>query len=108
MQTLRQDLRYAIRQLVKSPGLTLTAIISLALGIGATTAVFSVIYAVLMNPYPYPAAARIVRLVVNSKAEEGDWINLNGPQVEQLRQSHSVEGVIAMDHHNMILTGHSF
>ena len=54
MQTLLQDLRYAIRQLVKSPGLTFTAIISLALGIGATTAVFSVIYAALMNPYPYP------------------------------------------------------
>ena len=107
MQALLQDLRYATRQLVKSPGLTLTAIFSLALGIGATTSVFSVIYAALMNPYPYPAASRIVRLVVNSKAEEGDWVNLNGPQVEQLRQLHSVEGVIAMDYHAMILTGNS-
>src|SRR6202035_900207 len=62
MQTLLQDLRYATRQLIRNLGLTITAVVSLALGIGATTAVFSVIYATLMNPYPYPAADRFVRL----------------------------------------------
>ena len=50
MLTLFQDIRYSLRQLIKSPALTLTAVISLALGIGATTAVFSVVYAILMNP----------------------------------------------------------
>jgi hypothetical protein len=55
MQTLIRDLRYSVRQLIMNPGFTLTAVISLALGIGATTAVFSVIYAVLMDPYPFPA-----------------------------------------------------
>jgi hypothetical protein len=55
MQTLLQDLRYATRQLIRNLGLTITAVVSLALGIGATTAVFSVIYATLMNPYPYSA-----------------------------------------------------
>ena len=69
MQTLIQDLRYSARQLIKNPGFTLTAVISLALGIGATTAVFSVIYAVLMDPYPFPAADRIVRMTVRTKAE---------------------------------------
>jgi hypothetical protein len=54
MQTLIQDLRYSVRQLIKSPGFTLTAVISLALGIGATTAVFSVIYAALIDPYRSP------------------------------------------------------
>ena len=53
MGTLLQDIRFGIRQLVKMPGFTLTAIVSLALGIGATTAVFSVVYAILLDPYPY-------------------------------------------------------
>jgi hypothetical protein len=62
MQTLFQDLRYGIRQLVKLPGFTLTAVLSLALGIGATTAVFSVVYGFLIDPYPYKDADRMVHL----------------------------------------------
>ena len=50
MGTVLQDIRFGIRQLIKMPGFTLTAILSLALGIGATTAVFSVVYAILMDP----------------------------------------------------------
>ena len=50
MATIIQDLRYAFRQLVKLPGFTFTAVISIALGIGATTAVFSVVYAIIMDP----------------------------------------------------------
>jgi hypothetical protein len=46
-----QDVRYSLRQLISNPGFTLTAIFSLALGIGSTTTVFSVIYAALINPY---------------------------------------------------------
>jgi hypothetical protein len=61
-------------------------VISLAIGVGATTAVFSVIYAALMNLYPYPAADRIVRLTIKSKAGSSDWVNPNGPQLQQLRQ----------------------
>src|SRR5438270_9061123 len=105
MHTLLQDLRYSARQLIKSPGFTLTAVISLALGIGATTAVFSVLYAALMNPYPYPAADRIVRLTADSKGGTGSWINLNGPQIRQLRNVGVVQSVIAMDYHAMTLTG---
>ena len=105
MRTIAQDLRYSVRQLVRSPGLTLTALVSLALGIGATTAVFSVIYAGLINPYPFVAADRIVRLTMQSKAGQADWINLNGPQIRQLRQLGIVESLLAMDYHAMILTG---
>jgi predicted permease len=105
MHTLLQDLRYSARQLIKNPGFTLTAVISLALGIGAATAVFSVIYAVLMSPYPYPAADRIVRLTTQSVAGSGDPVYLNGAQIQTLRQSPVVESVLAMDYQALMLTG---
>ena len=105
MHTLLQDLRYSARQLIKNPGFTLTAVISLALGIGAATAVFSVIYAVLMHPYPYPAADRIVRLTVDSVAGSGDPVYLNGAEIQTLRQSPVVESVLASDNSALMLTG---
>ena len=108
MQTSFQDLRYALRQLVRSPRFTLTAVISLALGIGATTAVFSVIYAALLNPYPYPSADRIVRLTATTRTNSDEWIGLNGSQLMQLQQLQAIQSVIAMDYHPMILSGREF
>src|SRR5215475_4753327 len=105
MPTAVSDLRYAFRQLIKNPGFTLTALISLALGIGATTAVFSVIYAALLNPYPYPAADRIVRMTLTSKSSPDFWADLNGPQVRQLREIPIIQNVLAMDFHRFTLTG---
>ncbi|HEX3472488.1 MAG TPA: ABC transporter permease [Silvibacterium sp.] len=106
MQTLLQDFRYSLRQLRKSLGFTLTAVISLALGIGATTAVFSVVYAVLMDPYPYANADRMAHLVVKDTAGQDRYIALTGRQIQELRQSPVVEDFVGFDYRSLPMTGH--
>ncbi len=82
------DLRYAFRTLRRSPLFSLIAILTLTLGIGATTAIFSVINGVLLRPLPYPDAERIVR--VFEVSERGGRMNFSDPDFEDLRdQSHS-------------------
>jgi predicted permease len=98
------DLRYAWRELWKRPGFALTAILSLALGIGATSAVFSVVYAVLIDPFPYPGANRIMELRLKDKAGNDRFAGVNGPQLEQLRQNRLFESVVALDGWNLTTT----
>ncbi len=93
MQSLASDLRYAARELRRRPGFTLTAVLSLALGVGATSAVFSVIYAVLINPFPYAGADRLAQVALKDKAGKYRYTGLNGAQLEQLRQAKSMDGI---------------
>ncbi len=73
MQKLRFDLRLVLRQLAKSPGFAITAILMLALGIGATTAIFSIVEAVLLRPLPFPDSNRLVAL-----SDRLEGVNVSG------------------------------
>src|SRR5665213_1842966 len=101
---LRQDLSFAFRQFRKSPVFAFTAIVSLMLGIGATTAVFSVVYAILMNPYPYRDADRLVYLNVRDKAGNDRGIGLSARQFQQIRQLSCLESMVAINQWNLTTT----
>ncbi len=106
MHTLLQDLRYALRQLIHSPGFALAAIVSLALGIGATAAVFSVVWAVLMNPYPYAAPNRMAHMKIKDKDGQDRYFGLTGQQWQVIRHSPAVEDAFMTDQWNLTVTGH--
>jgi predicted permease len=106
MRTLWQDLSYSFRQLIKMPGFTLTAILSLALGIGATTAVFSVVYAILVDPYPYAGADRMVHLrMIDGRSADAHGFGLTGSQWQQLRKLPIIDDAFASDGWSLTATG---
>ena len=97
MRIAMQDLRYSFRQLVKMPGFTITAMVSLALGIGATTAVFSVVYAIVVDPYPYANSDRMVHMRLLNPDGSNRGFGLTGGQWERIRQSPVVEDAFLTD-----------
>jgi putative ABC transport system permease protein len=105
MQVLLQDLRYAFRQILRNPGFSLTAVLSLTLGIGATVAVYSILYDAVLHPWPYAGIDRICDVwITDNSGRDGTW-GLTGPQIRQLRQTHAVEDIAAFDYTSQTVTG---
>ena len=100
METLGQDIRYALRNLRKTPGFAIVAVLTLALGIGASTAIFSVMENILMEPFPYPDAQRFYSVQIHDteRNEPGGRASFSGPEyLDYVEQSHVFDRVIAND-----------
>jgi predicted branched-subunit amino acid permease len=98
------DLRFACRQLLKNPGFTAVAVLTLALGIGANTTIFSVVNAVLLRPLPYPDADQLVQLRMDWSGSPGSEIS-SSTLVEVRAQSLSLARIAAYTGGDMTLTG---
>jgi putative ABC transport system permease protein len=99
-----QDLRYAVRVLVKNKALTAIAVVTLALGIGANTAIFSVVNAVLLNPLPYKQPDRLVALWENVPGH-GRWRTSPANFFDWKKQNTVFEDVAAFGASTLTLTG---
>src|SRR4051812_14352193 len=104
MRGFLQDLRQALRRLLAAPGFAVVAIVALALGIGANTAIFTVVDAALLRPLPYAAADRLVT-IEGVSSEDSRASAVTGADFLDLRGLASVTGVTAMRGHGMNLAG---
>lgn len=95
METLLADVRHSLRVLIKSPGFTIVAVLALALGIGANTAIFSVINRVLLAPLPFPESERIMQL--ERKFPNGNGQSVSIPKFMAWRKSQSFQAMAAYD-----------
>ncbi len=105
LESFAQDVRYGLRQVRRNPGFSAVAVLTLALGIGASTAIFSVVYTVLVSPYPYEGANRMVNFsVVGAKDSELDWYSLD--EFGAIRdQNHVFDDVIGYSADDWVLSG---
>ncbi len=106
MKTIWQDLRYGVRMLVKSPGFTFVAITALALGIGANTAIFSVVNSVLLRPLPFADSEQLIR-IYSTDVKKGridhptSFLNFKDWQ----KENHMFESMAAYAETSATLTG---
>jgi predicted permease len=103
MDTFRQDLRFAVRQLVRSPGFTAVAVLTLGLGIGANTAIFSAVNGVLLRPLPYPDPDRLLTLWGHHPSIGRETASL--PDFIDWRKARSFSGMAAWNNTAFTVTG---
>src|SRR5579859_3896262 len=99
LHSVLSDFRYGLRQLRKNPGATTVMVFTLALAIGAATAIFSVVYGVLLRPLPYPHASRI--MAVFEVSSQGRWARLADPNFDDFRDQNHSFGAIAKYNDNI-------
>jgi putative ABC transport system permease protein len=106
LETLLQDVRYALRSLRKSPGFAAVATLTLTLGIGANTAMFSVVNTSLLRPLPFPKSSQLVDVWAHSSLFDFPNLGLSLPDIEDIRAQNTVFSVIApYNYSGMTLTG---
>ena len=105
MDTLWRDIQFAVRNLSKTPGFAIVAILTLALGIGASTAIFSVLENILMEPFPYPDAQRFMSIQIHDteRNEPGGRAGFSGPEfLDYVEQNHVFDRAIANDNQDVL------
>src|SRR6202041_2036331 len=105
LQFMLADLKFAWRQAVRLPRFTIAAILTLAIGIAAQTTIYSVVHAVLIDPYPYRGAMRMVHLHLYDKDPVPYDLALDGPHFVQFAKSPVLDGAVAEDVYTMALRG---
>ena len=107
MDTLWQDVRYAVRGLWNQPGFAALAVLTLALGIGATTTMYSVIYNVLFDPFPYKESERVVMFQIRQadRANQGGRSFFQGPEwLDYKEQNHVYDEIVATTVEDVLMT----
>ncbi len=102
MQSLFQDIRYGVRMLTKNAGFTAIAVLTLALGIGANTAIFSVVNAELLRPLPFHDPGRLVRVGVTNSRTGWKFGSANYPDFQDWRSQNQVFEKIAAYYDNKL------
>ena len=95
IENLILDVRYGLRSLRKSPGFTVVVVLTLALGIGANTAIFSVVNAVLLRPLPFPDASRLLDISTRSTLFDFEYLNVSLPDIAEIRATASALAAIS-------------
>lgn len=103
LETIWQDVRFGARVLRRNPGFTLLAVLTLALGIGANTAIFSVVYGVLLRPLPYQEGSRLIVLRQQAPLARIDDLNFSVKEIADYREQNQTLADLA-EHHSMAFT----